>query len=96
MDLITFIILLVIAAVAGAVAQAIVGYSVGGCVISAVIGLVGAYLGYWLAGVFHLPPILNITINGITFPFVWAILGAIILVLFISLFTGRGYGRRRL
>ncbi len=94
MTLLTFLILLVIAAIAGGIAQAIVGYSVGGCVISAIIGLIGAYLGYWLAGVFNLPLILNITINGQTFPFVWSIIGAIILVFFISLFNRPVRARR--
>ena len=97
MGLVELLILLVIAGICGAVAEAIVGFSPGGFVVSILVGLLGAYLGSWLAPQLGLPPVLAVSriLPGTTFDFdiVWAILGAILLLLLISLV--RGSGRRR-
>jgi uncharacterized membrane protein YeaQ/YmgE (transglycosylase-associated protein family) len=90
MSLIGILLLLVIAAICGGIGQALVGYSAGGCLVSLVVGFVGALLGNWLATQLGLPEIFVITIDGQPFPVVWAIAGSVILVLIISLLTGRG------
>jgi len=89
MSVLGFLMLLLIAAIVGMIAQAIVGYSVGGCLVSSAVGLVGALLGNWLALQLNLPMILAVNIQGQIFPIVWSILGAVLFVAVVSLFTGR-------
>jgi uncharacterized membrane protein YeaQ/YmgE (transglycosylase-associated protein family) len=55
MSLLGFLVLVVIAAICGAIGQAIVGFSRGGCLAAIAVGFIGAYLGWWIAGQFHLP-----------------------------------------
>lgn len=93
MSLVGFIVLLLIAAVAGAIGQALVGFSRGGCLASIAVGFIGAYLGWWIAQSFHLPPFLVITVDGQAFPLVWAIIGSALFAGVLHLFFG-GYRRR--
>jgi uncharacterized membrane protein YeaQ/YmgE (transglycosylase-associated protein family) len=76
MSLIGLLILLVIAAIAGGLGQMLVGYSRGGCLVSILVGFIGAFIGQWLAGQFGWPEPLPVTVEGQTFPLVWAIVGA--------------------
>jgi uncharacterized membrane protein YeaQ/YmgE (transglycosylase-associated protein family) len=92
MTLIGFLILVIIAMVVGTLAQSIAGYSLGGFIISAVVGFIGAFIGRWIAGQFGLPEPLPVTIDGETFPIIWAIIGSVIFVAIVGLFTRR---RRR-
>lgn len=69
--------------------QAIVGFSRGGCLASIGMGFIGAWLGWWLAGQFNLPPLLVINIDGELFPIVWAVIGAALFSALLSLFFGR-------
>src|SRR4051794_38812441 len=96
MSILGFIVLLIVAAIAGAIGQAVVGFSRGGCLASIAVGFVGAYLGWWIAQTFHLPPFLVINIDGQAFPIVWAIIGSVLLSAVLSLFFGyrRPYRRR--
>jgi uncharacterized membrane protein YeaQ/YmgE (transglycosylase-associated protein family) len=89
MSLLGVLVLVLIAAVCGAIGQALVGYSVGGCLVSAVVGLVGAFLGHWLARQLGLPPLLEIQVDGQSFPIVWSIVGSVILVAIAALFSRR-------
>jgi uncharacterized membrane protein YeaQ/YmgE (transglycosylase-associated protein family) len=84
------IILVVIAAVAGAVGQALAGYSLGGCLVSIVVGFIGAFLGLWFARQLGLPEPFPVTIDGETFPVLWAIIGSTILALGLGLISRRG------
>ncbi|HET6528008.1 MAG TPA: hypothetical protein VFG39_04585, partial [Balneolaceae bacterium] len=79
------ILLLIIAAVCGAIGQSIAGYSMGGCLASIAIGFIGALIGEWLAELMDLTYIFPITINGESFPVIWAILGSAIFSLAIGL-----------
>jgi uncharacterized membrane protein YeaQ/YmgE (transglycosylase-associated protein family) len=92
MTIIDFLLLLLVAAICGAIAQALVGVSVGGCLVSAVVGFVGALIGLWLARELNLPEVLSIRIGTTSFPIVWSIIGSVVLLFIISLFTRR---RRR-
>ncbi len=95
MSLIGFLILLVIAAICGAIGQALVGFSRGGCLASIGVGFLGAFLGWWFAQTFHLPPFIVITVDGQPFPLVWAILGSIFLAGVLQLLFGYRRYRRR-
>jgi uncharacterized membrane protein YeaQ/YmgE (transglycosylase-associated protein family) len=83
------IILVVIAAVAGAVGQALAGYSLGGCLVSIVVGFIGAFLGLWFARQLGLPEPFPVTIDGETFPVLWAIIGSTVLALGLGLVSRR-------
>jgi uncharacterized membrane protein YeaQ/YmgE (transglycosylase-associated protein family) len=99
MTLLELIALLIIAGIAGVIAELIVGFTPGGFLVSIIIGVLGAYLGSWIAQQLDLPPILTIAINEHTFPIVWAIIGALVLVGVLSLLRGprhwRHFPRRR-
>lgn len=89
MSLLGFLLLLVIAAICGAIGQALAGYSLGGCLISTVVGLIGAWLGWWLAGQLGLPELFTINIDGQPFPIIWSIIGSAIFALVVGLLTRR-------
>ena len=94
-SLIGLLVLILVGAIVGAIAEAVVGYSPGGFLATAAIGFLGAIIGNWLAPRIGLPELLPIRIDGVTIPVVWAIVGAIILVLLLSLIRRRPYRRRR-
>jgi uncharacterized membrane protein YeaQ/YmgE (transglycosylase-associated protein family) len=93
MTLMGFLILLLIAAICGGIGQSLAGYDLGGCLVSIVVGFIGAYIGLWIAGKFGLPPIFEISIQGHSFPVVWAVIGSAIFTFIVALlrkvFTGR-------
>jgi uncharacterized membrane protein YeaQ/YmgE (transglycosylase-associated protein family) len=89
MTLLGLLILLLIAAIAGALGQMIAGYSLGGCLGSILVGFIGAFIGMWLARRFGLPEPLPITVQGETFPLLWAVVGSAILSLVLGLFIRR-------
>lgn len=101
MNLVGLLILLVIAGICGVIAEWVVGFSPGGFIVSIIVGLIGAYLGSWLAGLIGLPPVLSVasllgnTPGALDFDIVWSIIGAIVLLLVISLVRGAGRGSRR-
>jgi len=81
--------LLLIAAIAGSIGQALAGYSLGGLFVSMVVGFIGALLGYWLATWLGLPLLFSITIEGQTFPLIWAIIGSALFASMVGLLTRR-------
>jgi uncharacterized membrane protein YeaQ/YmgE (transglycosylase-associated protein family) len=80
MTLLEFVIYLIIAGICGAIARAVAGGTGGGFVISVLVGFLGAFVGTWLARMFHLPALVVIAIGGHPFPVVWSILGGLVLV----------------
>lgn len=89
MTLLGFIVLLIIAAIAGALGQAISGYSLGGLLVSIVVGLIGALIGWWLAGALGLPELFVVNVDGQAFPVVWAIIGSALFALIVGLLSRR-------
>jgi len=87
MGLIDLAILLLIAGICGAIGQSIAGYNRGGCIVSIVLGFIGALLGRWLSDQLGLPELLNVQIGGSTFPIIWSIIGAVIFVAIVGLFS---------
>ncbi|HEX8832931.1 MAG TPA: GlsB/YeaQ/YmgE family stress response membrane protein [Abditibacteriaceae bacterium] len=89
MGLWDFLLLLVVASIIGALGQAIAGFSTPGCLMSAIIGFVGAFIGRWLQAQFKMPEFLPVKVGDTTFPVVWSVIGAAVLVLLLRLLLGR-------
>jgi uncharacterized membrane protein YeaQ/YmgE (transglycosylase-associated protein family) len=79
------LVLLLIAAICGGIGQSLAGYSLGGCLVSIVVGFIGAYIGLWIAGKMGLPRLFEITIDGKSFPVLWAIIGSAVFTLLMSI-----------
>ena len=95
MTIVDILLLILVGGICGAIAEMIVGFSPGGFLASVAIGFVGALVGTWLARQLALPSVFAVTIAGYTIEILWAILGAIVLLLVLSLFRRRTYYRRR-
>jgi uncharacterized membrane protein YeaQ/YmgE (transglycosylase-associated protein family) len=89
-----FLILLLIAAICGSIGQSLAGYDLGGCLVSIVVGFIGAWLGLWIAGKMGLPEIFAITIQGKSFPIVWAVIGSALFTLIVALLRRAFLGPR--
>lgn len=87
----SLIILLIVGGLVGVIAQKLVGYSRGGCVTSIAIGIIGAFIGSWAVKQFSLPEIYVLKIGHTSFPVVWAIIGAAVLVGVLGLLTRRRF-----
>jgi uncharacterized membrane protein YeaQ/YmgE (transglycosylase-associated protein family) len=85
------IVLIVIAAICGAVGKALGGGGRGGLITSIALGFIGALFGPWLARQFNLPEPFVLHMGGQSFPILWSIIGAAIVVAFLHLLSG---GRR--
>lgn len=83
--------MLLIAGVCGSLAQALVGYSHSGCLVSIALGFIGAILGTWLARQVGIHDILAVQIGGHSFPIVWSIIGAAMVVALLNLLSRRRY-----
>jgi uncharacterized membrane protein YeaQ/YmgE (transglycosylase-associated protein family) len=93
MSIVGLLLLILVGAICGMIAEALVGFSPGGFFVSAFIGFLGAWFGTWLARQFGLPSLLAVRIEGYVIEVVWAVLGAAVLLLVLSLFRRRGYRR---
>jgi uncharacterized membrane protein YeaQ/YmgE (transglycosylase-associated protein family) len=85
----SLIILLIVGGLVGLIAQRIVGYSRGGCLTSIALGFIGALIGTWAVKQFALPEIYILKIGHTSFPVVWAIIGAVVLVAILGLLKRR-------
>lgn len=94
MSLLEIIVYLVIAGICGAIGGALAGGSPGGFIVSVVLGFVGAFVGTWIARQFHLPTLLAVQIGGRSFPILWSIVGALILVAIANAIRGPTYRPR--
>ena len=90
-----FLLLLLIAAVCGAIGQSLAGYDLGGCLVSIVVGFIGAYIGMWVAGKFGLPEMFAISIEGRSFPIIWAVIGSALFTILVALIRRAVGGGRR-
>ena len=91
MSLLGFLLLLLIAAICGMAGQAIAGYSLGGLLVSVLVGFAGAWIGLWIARQFNLPEWFAVTVDGRTFPIVWAIIGSALLAAIVGLVSRPRY-----
>lgn len=85
----SLVILLIVGGLVGVIAQKLVGYSRGGCVTSIAIGIIGAFIGSWAVKQFRLPEIYMLKVGNTSFPIVWAIIGAAVLVGILGLLKRR-------
>src|SRR3990172_3113596 len=93
MTLLDLLVLLIIAAIVGFIAQSMIGSRGGSLLVTIALGFIGAVVGSWLARRLGLPEFFSLGIGDITFPIVWAIIGAILFVALVAL-TARGGGYR--
>jgi uncharacterized membrane protein YeaQ/YmgE (transglycosylase-associated protein family) len=89
MSIIGLVILLLIAAIAGSLGQSLAGYSAGGCLMSIVVGFIGAFLGMWIATTLKLPEPMAVSIDGESFPLLWAVIGSALFCGILSLLSRR-------
>ncbi len=89
MTILELLLLLFIAGICGSIGQAIAGYSGRGCTVSIVVGFIGALLGSWLSEQMGLPELFNVSIGGSEFPIIWSIIGSVVFVVIVGLFTKR-------
>ncbi len=85
MTLIDFLILLVVAGIAGVIAEALAGFSAGGFLVSIVLGFIGAMVGLWIARGLSLPEYFSLSLGGTSFPLLWSIIGATVVLLVLKL-----------
>ncbi len=81
-----FLLFILVGAICGGIAEFLVGWSPEGFVASAAVGSAGAVIGDWMAPRLHLPSPLTVQIEGHHVEIVWAILGAMVLLIAMSLF----------
>jgi uncharacterized membrane protein YeaQ/YmgE (transglycosylase-associated protein family) len=93
MTLVGLVLLIIIGAVCGAIAEGLVGVHIGGVFTAVVLGFLGAVLGTWLAVRLRLPSLLVVTVDGQHIEIAWAILGAVLIVLFLGLIRRTPYRR---
>jgi len=91
MTLETLLFLLLFSAICGVIGQVIIGQTRGGVLATIGVGFIGAILGTWLAAVLGLPGLFTINIGFFSFPIIWSILGAALLMGLVGLFTRRYY-----
>lgn len=89
----TLIVLIVIAAICGAVGKALAGGARGGMLTSIVLGFIGAMFGPWVARQLSLSEPLTLHLSGQTFPIVWSIVGAALVVALLHLMSGPRWAR---
>jgi len=82
------IVLIVIAAICGAVGRAIAGGGPGGLIASVALGFIGALIGPWIARALGLSEPFILRFSGQSFPIVWSIVGAALLVAALHLLSG--------
>jgi uncharacterized membrane protein YeaQ/YmgE (transglycosylase-associated protein family) len=87
----SLVILLIVGGLVGVIGQKLAGYSRGGCLTSIAIGFIGALIGNWAVTRFGLPEVYLLRIGHTSFPIVWAIVGAAVLVALLGLITRRRY-----
>lgn len=94
-SLVGFLILVVLALVVGLVAKAIMGFHRGGLLAAIGLGFIGGLIGVVLANATGLPRLLDVNVGGMEFPIIWALIGTILLIAVVSLFTGGSRFTRR-
>jgi uncharacterized membrane protein YeaQ/YmgE (transglycosylase-associated protein family) len=87
MSIVEFLLLLLIAGISGSIGRSLTGYSKGGCFISIIVGFIGALIGTWLAHKLGLDNFLVLDVGGVSFPVLWAIIGAVLFTGILNLLT---------
>ena len=88
-SLLGLLLLIVMSAICGAIAKAIIGFHAGGLLATIGLGFVGGLVGWLLADALNAPTILSFNLGGVMFPFVWALLGTILVVAVVAMLSRR-------
>ena len=91
-----FLLLILVGALCGAIAEFLVGWSRGGFIAAAVVGFMGAVIGSWAAPRLSLPSLLTVQVEGHSIEIFWSVLGAVALLMVLSVFRRSSYYRRPL
>jgi len=91
-----FLLFILVGAICGGIAEFLVGWSPGGFIAATVVGFVGALIGDWFAPKLHLPSLFAVRIEGHSIEIVWSILGAMVLLIVLSVFRRSSFYRRPL
>ena len=94
MTIIGFLLLVLVGAICGAIAELIIGWSPGGFLVATAVGFIGAAIGGFFAPRLGLPSLLNVRIEGHSIEVFWSVLGAIVLLMVMSVFRRSSYYRR--
>jgi uncharacterized membrane protein YeaQ/YmgE (transglycosylase-associated protein family) len=86
------LILLLIAGIVGSIGAGLIRARGYGCIMHIVIGFIGAFLGSWAAQKFGLPEPLKVSVGGHEILLLWSIIGSVVVVAILSLFSRRYYG----
>lgn len=85
MGALNFLLMLVIAGLIGYAASALMGARRMHILMIVALGFVGTIVGPWVANFFHLREPLPIMVGGTSFPLVWSIAGAALVVAIVSM-----------
>jgi uncharacterized membrane protein YeaQ/YmgE (transglycosylase-associated protein family) len=85
----SLVVLLIVAFIAGSIGERIAGYSHRGCLTSTALGFIGALIGTWAVKQFGLPEVYMLQVGHSSIPILWTIIGAIVFVVVLHLFTRR-------
>jgi len=86
------IILLIVGGLTGWIAQRFTG-SRRGMLTSTALGFIGALIGSWAVRQFELPVIWTLHVGHTSFPIVWAVIGAAVVLALLGLGTRRRWRR---
>ncbi len=86
-----FLFLLLFSAICGVIGQFLTGQERGGVLATVGVGFIGAIIGTWIAAILGLPGLFTINIGIFSFPILWSILGATLLMGIVMLFTRKYY-----
>ncbi len=84
MDFLQLMIVLTLAGLCGAFAELIVGFGargLAGILVAVIIGILGAFLGSTIANLIQLPSPLIIRITTVRIDIIWAVVGAVLILL---------------
>jgi uncharacterized membrane protein YeaQ/YmgE (transglycosylase-associated protein family) len=91
-----FLLFILVGAICGGIAELLVGWSPEGLLASAAVGSAGAVIGDWAAPRLHLPSPLTVRIEGIHVEILWAVFGAMLLLIAMGLVRrNRSFRRAR-
>ncbi len=79
-----------IALICGSVGQLTSGYSRGGWIVNLIIAFMGALLGVYISRTVNAPEIVNIKSKTLNFPVIYALVGSVLCVAFMSMFVKPG------
>jgi len=87
------VVLVLIAAICGAVGKALAGGAPGGLLVTIALGFIGALFGPWVARALNLSEPFVLHVGAQSFPIVWSIIGAALVVALLHLVAGRRWAR---